>query len=81
MRWSGIGPLIRSAAHKFLKRSEVHRTPRERCRIVAFDPKRLFKQAFGCKHASRNLGSLRFDPGGLHDRPPFLGVRFLHGRE
>jgi hypothetical protein len=34
-----VGPLIRGAAHKFLKRSGAHRTPSERYRTVATDPK------------------------------------------
>jgi hypothetical protein len=48
--------------------------------FVTQDPQRLFDQAFGCKHPSRNLilaafpGSLRLEPELLDDGPPFLGV-------
>jgi hypothetical protein len=45
------------------------------------DPKRLFAQAFGCKHQSCNLshypGSLYLDPCHRDDRPPFLDLGFL----
>jgi hypothetical protein len=45
------------------------------------DPKRLFAQAFGCKHQSCNLsdypGSLYLDPCRRDDRPPFLDLGFL----